>query len=203
MKSQMVLVESSRMRDLLESIGDEQITEDQEREIATLLAEDNGMLQAATAVFDMKLAIDRCKARENVWRDARKSFEARHDWLRGKITDLWTAVLKQTGVEKPEPFRTQYFSQSFSWGRVNVVLAPGCSMDDVDPMYTKSEECEHCGGTGRVVKIDKAAQEEFEAGRKVAGLAKVQNPYIVQRATPAGKLLQAEIEERGYLGGGA
>jgi hypothetical protein len=207
MKTDLVLVESWRLQQLIDSIGDAPIEPEQEQEIARILAEDNGIIEVGTAVFSLGLAIDRCKAREDFlakpWRDLRKKLEQQDELLRDRVADAWAAVAKRAGVVKVDPLRTDYFTQSLIRKRV-VVVAPGCSMDDVDPLFKTSEECEKCGGLGRVEKIAKSATEEFDPERPIAGLQMIESAHIQQRKTTRGSELAADLKTSGLLppGGG-
>ena len=202
MKTDLVLVESWRLRELIDSIGDSPLEPEHEQAIARILAEDNGIIEVGTAVFSLGLAIDRCKAREDFlakpWRELRKKLEEQDATLRARVSDAWAAVAKAAGVAKVEPLRTDYFTQSLVRKQV-VGVAPGCSLDDVDPLYKTSEECDKCGGLGRVEKIAKAAADEFAADRTVAGLEMRETAHIQQRATARGKELAADLVTRGFL----
>ena len=67
-----------------------------------------------------------------------------------------------------------------------------------------AEECEKCGGLGRVEKIAKSATEEFDPERPIAGLQMIESAHIQQRKTTRGSELAADLKTSGLLppGGG-
>jgi hypothetical protein len=180
MSQSVVNTERPEVRELMAQLEKQgwELTPEQDAMINGIAIEDMG-----EAIYRLKEAQERLKKLARMLSKARKAAKQEDEFLRARISDK----LSTTEIGKAsDPAGKWSLGLAQAPGRVE--LAPGCTINDVDPLYLTPEV---------VFKIDtKLARSSLEAGVKVAGLvlAGADEKVVRLYETEKGKLERFEAQ---------
>lgn len=158
-RAQMLAIE----RDIADSDSPGLITPDQEAELDRLAQQDAAACGAMAVEF--KLRAEALKALVTEAKQLLSQLGDREDSYRAKMTRTMERN-SLPKVEDPEGMFTAHFNPP----RGRVDLAPGCSLEHVDPTYLKETV---------KVEIDRGlARAAFDSGLKPGGLVFIEEPYV-------------------------